>query len=141
MCDVCHIGSSCTFNRSTHDSAVGIRCSSEWFPCATCECIITFAAMPNAYGFSRNFLILTYWASVFLAFLSHGRCGELRLTETPYRAPNLAVAPAFWVLFANQFASFSATIFLSSAHFFWATSNISANSCGVNTPLNPFCSE
>ena len=45
---------------------------------------------------------------------------ELRLTETPYRAPNLAVAPAFWVLFANQFASFSATIFLSSAHFFWA---------------------
>jgi hypothetical protein len=66
---------------------------------------------------------------------------EFLRTDTPYLAPNLAVAPAFWVRFANQFASFSATIFLSSAHFSWATLNISANSCGVNTPLNPFCSE
>ena len=84
-----------------------------------------------------------YWQTgqvYFLLFFAKADA-EFLLTETPYLAPNLAVAPAFWVLFANQFASFFATIFLSSTHFSWATSNISANSCGVNTPLNPFCSE
>ena len=65
----------------------------------------------------------------------------LRRTETPYRAPNLAVAPAFWVRFANQFPSFSATISLSSLHFCSATARISANSSGVKTPFSPFCNE
>ena len=64
-----------------------------------------------------------------------------RRTDTPYRAPNRAVAPAFCVRFANQFPSFSATISLSSLHFCSATARISANSSGVKTPFSPFCKE
>lgn len=64
-----------------------------------------------------------------------------RRTDTPYRAPNFAVAPAFWVRLANQFPSFSATSFRSSTHRCCATSKISVNSAGVNTPFSPFCRE
>ena len=64
-----------------------------------------------------------------------------RRTDTPYRAPNRAVAPAFCVRLANQFPSLLATSSRSSTHRFCATSKISANSAGVNTPFSPFCRE
>jgi hypothetical protein len=40
----------------------------------------------------------------------------LRRTDTPYRAPNRAVAPAFCVRFANQFPSWFATSVRRSVH-------------------------
>jgi len=86
---------------------------------------------------------LRYWQTgqvYFAVFLANAE-PAFRRTDTPYLAPNRAVAPAFCVRFANQFPSWFATSFRSSAHRRCATSNISANSAGVNTPLNPFCRE
>ncbi len=84
-----------------------------------------------------------YWQTgqVYFAVFFASAIPELRLTETPYRAPNLAVAPAFCVLFANQFPSWFATSLRRSTQRDCATSNISANSSGVNTPFSPFCKE
>ena len=86
---------------------------------------------------------LRYWQTghVYLAFFLANADPAFRRTDTPYRAPNRAVAPAFCVRFANQFSSSFATIFRSSTQRVWATSNISANSAGVNTPFSPFCRE
>ena len=86
---------------------------------------------------------LRYWQTghVYFADFFARAVPALRRTDTPYRAPNRAVAPAFCVRFANQFPSWFATRFRSSPQRCWATSNISANSAGVNTPLNPFCRE
>jgi len=86
---------------------------------------------------------LGYWQTGQVYFRERFAMAEpaLRRTDTPYRAPNRAVAPAFWVLFANQFPSFCATSFRSSVHRCCATSKISANSAGVNTPFSPFCKE
>jgi len=86
---------------------------------------------------------LRYWQTgqVYLAFFLANADPAFRRTDTPYRAPNRAVAPAFCVRFANQFPSWFATSVRSSPHSCAATSNISANSAGVNTPLNPFCRE
>ena len=86
---------------------------------------------------------LRYWQTghVYLAFFLANADPAFRRTETPYRAPNRAVAPVFCVRFANQFPSWFATSSRSSVHRRCATSNISANSAGVNTPLNPFCRE
>ena len=63
---------------------------------------------------------------------------EFLLTETPYLAPNLAVVLPFGFFLPISSPPFLQRFFL--VLHFLATSNISANSCGVNTPLT-LCSE